>query len=64
MEAVNITRNAKLIKDGEGLYWLALERSVGSGLFNLSTFVNDPITEIETEIGFDDLLEASWTRRI
>jgi len=26
MEAVNITRNAKLIKDGEGLYWLTLEK--------------------------------------
>jgi hypothetical protein len=58
MEAVSITRNAKLIKDGEGLYWLALTTSEGSGMFNLSTFVTDPITHEEKSVGFDDVLEA------
>lgn len=56
MEAVNITRHAKLIKDDEG-YWLALTTSAGGGLFSLSKFV--PLDGIgESEIGFDDVLQA------
>jgi|GEM_PF-3374197 len=56
MEAVSITRNAKLIKDDEG-YWLALTTSAGSALFSLSKFV--PLDGIEEkEIGFDDVLQA------
>jgi hypothetical protein len=58
MQAVNITRNAKLIKDDQG-YWLAVTTSAGlSGLFSLSTFLPGTIEGVEQEIGFEDVLEA------
>ena len=57
MEAVNITRNAKLIKDSDG-YWLALDTSAGKGLFSLSHFITDPISHAEKDITFTDVLEA------
>jgi len=55
MKAVNITKNAMLIRDSEG-YWLVLETSAGEGLFNLSRFT-DP-TDTEQAIKFNDVLEA------
>lgn len=58
MKAVNITRNAKLIKDDQG-YWLAVTTSVGlSGLFSLSHFLPGTIEGVEQQTGFEDMLEA------
>ena len=62
MRAVKVTRNAKLLRDGEGYYWLALETSVGSAMFNLSTVVTDPITGAAKDIDPHAMLEASIAR--
>ena len=34
-KTVTITKNAKLQRDGDGLYWLQIESSKGSAMFKL-----------------------------
>ncbi|HXI74752.1 MAG TPA: hypothetical protein VNG94_04150 [Pyrinomonadaceae bacterium] len=54
MQTISITKNAKLQKDDEGLFWLSIESSVGEATFALSIF-NANATK---NISFDDVLEA------
>ena len=58
MEQVEITRNAKLQRDAEGLYWLLIDSSAGQAMFALSIFNVNAETGKTRNIGFDDVLEA------
>ena len=58
MKVVQITKNAKLKKDSEGMYWLQIQTSVGPAMFNLSAISINPITGEEMQIGLNEVLDA------
>jgi len=57
MKVVQITKNATLKKDGEGLFWLRIQSSRGRYMFNL-TSLGDSITEDNTAQMRNEILEA------
>lgn len=58
MKTVKITRNARLKKDDDGMFWLLVETSAGSAMFNLTAIGSDESTEQTKQIGSNDVLEA------
>ena len=56
-KAVQITKNAKLKKAGDGVYWLLTDSSAGPALFNLTAVSADPVTG-ERRAEIDNILEA------
>jgi len=58
MRVVRITKNAKLKRDGEGLFWLIIETEAGSAMFNLSSFETNSITGETKSLESDEVLEA------
>jgi hypothetical protein len=58
MNVVTITKNARLKKDGDGLFWLIIESSHGSVMFNLSNIEVNPITHEQRSLGSEDVLNA------
>ena len=58
MRTVQITKNAKMQRDKDGMFWLLIESSVGPAIFNLSAIDTNPITGESMQIWLDDKLEA------
>jgi hypothetical protein len=58
MRTVQITKNAKLQRDEDGMFWLLIQSSAGPAMFNLSAIETNSITGESAQISLDEKLEA------